>query len=213
MIGQIACIDFEGSRRSGVFEAGWILLSGGGDLLDFHTSLYQPKKRPALHELELSGISVDNLGGRADFVGEYQRFSELRQKAIFAAHQASTEHHLLLDYFPFPPSARAPEGGTLTRWGPWLDTLSLSKRLLPNARSYGLMVLIETLGLEKELASEAGQRCPEDRCRPHAALYDAIASALILRHFLTSNGHLQSLGELISWSKSSGEGEQLDIFG
>jgi DNA polymerase III epsilon subunit-like protein len=42
------------------------------------------------------------------------------------------------------------------------------------------MALIRSFQLEKDLEALACEYCPEDRRRPHAALYDALACSLLL---------------------------------
>jgi DNA polymerase III epsilon subunit-like protein len=40
--------------------------------------------------------------------------------------------------------------------------------------------LVDRFGLRQELQSVGDKHCPPDRCKPHCALFDALASALLL---------------------------------
>jgi DNA polymerase III epsilon subunit-like protein len=66
-------------------------------------------------------------------------------------------------------------------WGPWLDSRRLAEVAWPDRESYGLGALISTLDLQETLDAIAGEACPANRRRYHCALYDALASALLLR--------------------------------
>ena len=77
--------------------------------------------------------------------------------------------------------ARANECAT---WAPWIDSCALARKLAPGLPRYKLQVVVECLGLQNELDALALDKCPPSRRRYHAALYDAIASALILKKLL-----------------------------
>lgn len=85
------------------------------------------------------------------------------------AHNIGTERTIL--------RAAAP----LHRLGPWIDTLALSRRFLPGRASYALEDIIPDLGLQPAVAAIA-----PPGLAPHDALYDAIACAVLLRHFIHS---------------------------
>ena len=86
------------------------------------------------------------------------------------AHNAATERSVLSDAFPIHP------------FGPWIDTLVLSRLAWPGLPSYALEDLIPRLGLLDELTV----LCPA--WAPHDARYDAVAAALLLRHILAQPG-------------------------
>lgn len=68
------------------------------------------------------------------------------------------------------------------RFGIWIDTLRIARKVWPGCSSYALEELIITLGLK----SVVDQFCP---CREaHDALYDAVASAVLLQHLLEQPG-------------------------
>jgi len=63
-------------------------------------------------------------------------------------------------------------------FGPWVDTLTLSRKILPGRRSYALSDLAKGLFLEEA----ARQLLPDFRW--HEALSDALASLLLLRRLV-----------------------------
>jgi DNA polymerase-3 subunit epsilon len=67
-------------------------------------------------------------------------------------------------------------------FGPWVDTLQLARRFWPGVRDYSLETLIAAGGLQEELDAA----CPDRRF--HDALYDAVASLLVLRHLIHHAG-------------------------
>lgn len=70
----------------------------------------------------------------------------------------------------------------LNRLGPWIDTLKLARYIYPTLKSYALEDLIDQLGLKAKVDSI----CPD--LSPHDALYDAVACAQLLIHFLSLPG-------------------------
>jgi len=98
---------------------------------------------------------------------------EIRARCVGAplvAHNASTEQGVLRLALPLEP------------FGPWIDTLKLARAAWPGLSSHKLGDLVETFGLADELESQLPGR------EPHDALYDALASALFLRHVLRQPG-------------------------
>jgi DNA polymerase-3 subunit epsilon len=63
-------------------------------------------------------------------------------------------------------------------FGPWVDTLTLSRKILPGRASYAL----SDLAAEFALAEEASLLLPDFRW--HEALSDALASLLLLRKLI-----------------------------
>jgi DNA polymerase-3 subunit epsilon len=178
-------LDFEGSRPSGVVEYGVATLLGG-KITAAHTRLCAPAGPVAAVECALHGISVADTAGAAPFAAAQTLFAELRQSGPFAAHHAPIERALLRRAWPVPPAApdfAAPDPAAAPRvadWGPWLDTRRIYERLYPDLPSYQLTELVATFALAENLADLAGQHCPPRRRRPHCALFDALAAALLL---------------------------------
>ena len=88
---------------------------------------------------------------------------------LVVAHGAGTEKRFLRAY---------PMHG----FGPWVDTLKLARRFWPGVRDYTLETLILAGGQQDALNAA----CPGRRF--HDALYDAVASLLVLRHIILHAG-------------------------
>ena len=79
------------------------------------------------------------------------------------------------------------------RFGPWIDTLRIARKVWPGCPSYTLEDLIVMLDLKPKVdALCAGKEA-------HDALYDAVASAMLLEHLLEQPGwEGVTVGELAS---------------
>ena len=100
---------------------------------------------------------------------------------VLVAHNAGTERKILSSIAP------------LHRFGPWVDTLLLARRLLPGLPDHSLSAIVSAFGL----AGAAGTACPSRTW--HDALFDATATALLLRHLLSLPGwETLSLGALLA---------------
>jgi DNA polymerase-3 subunit epsilon len=209
----IHVLDFEGSRRSGVVEYGVATLLDG-KIIATHTRLCAPVGPVAAAESAVHGLAETDVAQAAPFANEQSRFAELRQTGPFAAHHAPVERALLRRVWPIPPaspdfsaadSAAAPR---LADWGPWLDTRRIYEHLYPKLSNYQLMDLIAAFKLNDELAVLAEQYCAARRRRPHCALYDALAAALLLTR-LTHEPQIAtaSLSWLLAQSVSPTEAE------
>jgi DNA polymerase-3 subunit epsilon len=109
-------------------------------------------------------------------------FAGLREKGPFAAHYSGAENSLLKSVWPYPRNSPdfARPGGTAAEWGPWIDSARIYPQLYPDLQSGRLEFLVAACGLQGELDALAAAHCPPGRIRYHAALYDAIAGALLL---------------------------------
>jgi DNA polymerase-3 subunit epsilon len=76
-------------------------------------------------------------------------------------------------------------------FGPWVDTLTLSRKILPGRPSYALSDLAGELSLEVE----AHAMLPDFRW--HEALSDALASLLLLRKLIELSGIADHSAELL----------------
>jgi DNA polymerase III epsilon subunit-like protein len=178
-------IDFEGNATSGILEFGVVTLQGGA-IAETHTRLCRATGRIAAEETKVHGLSADGLVTEAYFAAEWERFARLRETGPLAAHFAPVENSLLRKVWPYPrevPDFGRP-GQTATEWGPWIDTGRLYPQCFPQLGSVRLEDLVRRNGLQVELETEARRYCPPERRRYHAALYDALAGALLLLHLL-----------------------------
>jgi DNA polymerase III epsilon subunit-like protein len=174
-------IDFEGSRASGVLEYGVVTLLGGRVTAAL-TRLCAPEGRIRAEDTAVHGLREDSLLGCAPFSADWELFAGYREKGPLAAHYAGAENSLLKSVWPYPRGSPdfARPGGTLAEWGPWIDSARIYAQLYPGLESGRLESLVVACGLQAELDAQAAVHCPPGRSRYHAALYDALAGALLL---------------------------------
>ena len=178
-------IDFEGSAASGILELGVVTLLGG-EVVTTHTRLCRATGPVAADDTKVHGLSADGLASQAYFAAEWERFAGLRETGPLAAHFAPVENSLLRKVWPYPRQSPdfARPGKLANEWGPWIDTGRLYPQLFPGLGSVRLEDLVVRQGLQPELEIVSRQHCPPERRRYHAALYDALAGALLLRALL-----------------------------
>ncbi len=177
----IHVIDFEGSRQSGVVEYGVVTLHGA--MVDAtYTGLCKPTGTISDRDRMQHHLDERDFKGKRSFEEQWPLFSELRETGVLCAHNVAVEDGFLRQVWPYPKTS--PDffglGGAEASWGPWLDTLYIYRRVYPQLDSHKLEDLVELFGLRKELKARAKLYCPEGRRRYHSALYDALASALLL---------------------------------
>ena len=177
----IHVIDFEGSRKTGVLEYGVTTLLNG-EIQSTHTRLCASDGKIPDGDIRQHGIEETDLKGTQPFDLEWDLFNQFRQSGIFCAHAARVEHQFLKNTWPHPIAAPAwlEAGKTVNNWGPWIDTLELYRAIFPDSESHKLMELINTFSLNTDLEELAKKYCPQARHRPHCALFDSLASALLL---------------------------------
>jgi DNA polymerase III epsilon subunit-like protein len=186
-------IDFEGSIASGVLEYGVATLHGGC-ITAAQTRLCAPTGRIRAEDAEIHGLRADALAGSEPFSADWELFAGLREKGPLAAHYAGAEGSLLRATWPYPRNSPdfARPGARLIDWGPWVDSARIYAQLYPALGSGRLEAVVAACGLQAELDVLAAQHCPPGRRRYHAALYDALAGALLLAS-LSRNPRLASL--------------------
>ncbi len=174
-------IDFEGSRASGILEYGVATLHQGRVSATL-TRLCAPTGSVGAADTEIHGLSAEALSGLAPFSDDWEVFAGHRERGPLAAHYAGAENSLLRSVWPYPRSSPdfARPGSRVIDWGPWIDSARIYAQLYPGLESGRLESLVAACGLQGELDALARVHCPEGRIRYHAALYDAIAGALLL---------------------------------
>ena len=115
------------------------------------------------------GITTADLTGAPTMLGLWPEVKARLGGRLIVAHGAGTEKRFLRAY---------PMHG----FGPWVDTLKLARRFWPGVRDYTLETLILAGGQQDALNAA----CPGRRF--HDALYDAVASLLVLRHIILHAG-------------------------
>lgn len=174
-------IDFEGSRASGILEFGVVTLRGGA-VTETRTRKCAATGRVSAEDEAVHGLSAAAVAAEAPFAVEWDYFARLRETGPLAAHFANAENSLLKSVWAYPRQAPdfARPGRALAEWGPWIDTGRLYPQFWPQLGEGRLEELVAGCGLQAELEMLAARHCPPDRRRYHAALYDALAGALLL---------------------------------
>lgn len=181
-------IDFEGSVRSGVVEYG-VVEFRDGDIAATASRLCRPVQDLTVEDTRLHGIRQEETSDCAPFSEEWDRFREYRGRGVLVAHHASVEHGFLKRQWSFPPAS--PDylrGAKAADWGPWIDTRRLYEVVYPGLESYQLGALVDRFALQSELDSASQSYCPDKRRKAHCALYDALASTLLLQRLLNEDG-------------------------
>lgn len=166
---EFAAIDFE---SAGSFERGktdcpiqiGIACMRGSQFLPetFFRSYLQADAREICLTNAVHRISPVQLVGAPSLMSLWPAVRDRLRNRCIVAHGAGTERrHLRI--FPFHG------------FGPWIDTLKLTRILHPNLADYSLGALIVAFSLEQEMH----QLCIG--LNWHDALYDAVACLLLLR--------------------------------
>ncbi len=174
-------VDFEGSRASGILEFGVVEVQRG-KIASVRTRLCRATGRVREEDAAVHGLREDALAACAPFSDEWNYFSSLRELGPLAAHYAGVENGLLKSVWPYPSSVPdfARPGARIVDWGPWVDSARIYEQLFPQFGSGRLEALVVAGGVQAELDTLAAEHCPAERRRYHAALYDALAGALLL---------------------------------
>ena len=175
---------------SGILEYGVVSLRGG-EVVAARGRVCRATGRVRAEDVAVHGLDADATAGAEPFAEDFEAFAALRGSGPLAAHFANAENTLIKSVWPYARAARdfsREEGATTADWGPWIDT----GRLYPQARGAGsaakLGELIAAEGLQARLDALAAEICPEGRRRYHAALYDALAGALLLARLAETPG-------------------------
>lgn len=190
-------IDFEGNRTSGILEFGVVTLHGGA-IATTRTRTCAAHGRIEPEDVAVHGLDAASVAGDAPFADEWEYFARLRETGPLAAHFAAAENHLLKSVWPYARSAPdfAHAGRTTNTWGAWIDTGRLVPQFFPHLAEAKLERLVADFGLQGEIDALAATHCPASRRRYHAALYDALAGALLLLRLL---GRAEFAAATIPW--------------
>ncbi len=118
---------------------------------------------------KVHGITAADLAGAPSLLSLWPVLKDKLSDRWLVAHGAATEKRFLRA-FPFHG------------FGPWIDTLKLSRALWPDRPSFALGDLIRSLDLEDTL------RAAHPPFRWHDALSDALASLILLRRIIAEAG-------------------------
>lgn len=176
----IHVIDFEGNPASGILEYG-VVSWRDGSIVATATGRCAATGPVRSEDAALHGLRAADVAGERRFSTRFDDFARLRETGPLAAHFAGAENALIKSVWPYPRTSPdfAREGGTTLEWGPWIDTGRLYPQLYPSVASARLEDLVATFRLQPALDAVAS-RCPRGRRHFHAALYDALATTLLL---------------------------------
>jgi DNA polymerase III epsilon subunit-like protein len=174
-------VDFEGNRTSGVLEYGVATLLGG-QVVEAKTRLCGAIGRVRPEDTAVHGLRPEMVATQPPLSEDWDYFAGLRERGPLAAHYAGVEHGLLKSVWPYPRTSPdfADPGKPVTDWGPWIDSARVYAQLRPEFNSGKLEALVAAGGLQAELDALGAAHCPPERRGYHAALYDALAGALLL---------------------------------
>lgn len=200
-------VDFEGSLSSGILEFGVVTLCRAG-ITATRTRLCRPTGQIRSEDTAVHGLDQSTLNAAAPFADEFDYFAGLRTTGPLTAHFSGAENSLIKSVWPYGRAAPdfARPGANSQEWGPWIDTGALYRQFYPRLASYGLAELIAAGGLQAELEAQAMRHCPAARRHYHAALYDALACAVLLLSLAREPG-LASLTvpQLLAFSTLDGD--------
>ena len=127
---------------------------------------------------QIHGISNEDLKDAPELLSLWPELKNRLGGRHIVSHGSGTEKRYLR---PFP----------FHGFGPWVDTLTLSRKILPGRASYAL----SDLGTEFSVEQDARLLLPEFRW--HEALSDAVASLLLLKKLIEIAGIQNHSGEVL----------------
>jgi DNA polymerase-3 subunit epsilon len=172
---EFVAIDFEsaGATRGATDEPVQIAWAGmrGTDVRpdSFFASYLHTEAPIAWSAQKVHGITRDHLRGAPSLGSLWPQVRGALAGRVVVAHGAGTEKRFLR---AFP----------LHGFGPWLDTVVLARRFLPDLPDHALGTICDALDLSPEVA----RLVPDGRW--HHALFDAVASLLIVRRLVLDLG-------------------------
>lgn len=181
----VYAIDFEGSLQTGILEYGIVGFTPREGIFFTETQLCKNRTAIPTNESSCHGLCAENLELYEDFSRHLDTFLNLRQRAVFCAHNATFENRLLSNYCPIVPGAYTVPQIPTCQWGPWLDTWFLYRKYL-KTQTCTVEQLIHFCNLSEILSQLSGKFCPPDRRKFHCALFDALACALLFMNFIRS---------------------------
>ncbi len=182
-------VDFEGSAQTGVVEYGVVTLHHG-EIVSAATRLHAPRGAIPLVDTQCHGLRSKDLSGLTPFESEWDYWVSLRRSGLLVAHNANVEERFLRATWSRPTAVPSFVDATdmVAEWGPWIDSCRLARAWMPTLGDYKLGSLISLLKLGSKLDDLATVHCPVNRRHFHCALYDALASALLLRALCAVDG-------------------------
>ena len=152
----------------------------GSEMADFFRSYVHSAARITAPARAVHGIGQADLRDAPPMAALWPEFKARLGGAVVVAHGAGTEKRFLR---AFP----------LHGFGPWLDTLAVSRAVLPDLPGHSLGEVTAALGGEDEVRA----LCPA--LDWHDALFDAVACLVILRRIIGQGGlGTATVGDLLA---------------
>ena len=148
-------IDFEGTRKTGIKQASII------DIFDFEITCHQEY------------LSTD--GTFSDWLVSKSNTSKIE---FWIAHNASIERNILIEHTPY--KSNYPKNSKTLKWGPWLDSLALYKKLYSNLNNYSLKNLGKIFLESCEINQLAENMCIRTGRTFHQSMFDCIVTFLLI---------------------------------
>ena len=168
---QFSIIDFESAgelkgQADVPIQVGITTRDSRGFAVEEDLRSYIQTTRPITWQAsKVHGIKKEDLFSAPQFSELWPQISTRLKGRIIVAHNAGTEKKFL-SHFP------------LHRFGPWIDTLELSRKLFPDLKSYTLGDLIKIFKLEERLT------LAYPTLDFHDALYDSAATWALLENMI-----------------------------
>jgi DNA polymerase III epsilon subunit-like protein len=159
---NILILDFEGTVKSGIREAGFVLVKDGEV-----NHLKEISKCTHNHTIE-------------DLVVNYFRSKKLEQVDVFVSHSASIEHNLLKNIMPYRAQIFETKGKNFY-WDPWIDTVQIYKTLYPSEKKFDLKSLAKRFIDDEIIEDITIKYCIKEKRSFHHSLFDAIICYLLLK--------------------------------
>jgi DNA polymerase-3 subunit epsilon len=127
---------------------------------------------------KVHGITADMLKDAPEFTTLWPQLRTLLRGAVVLGHNPATEKRFLRTF---------PGHG----FGPWVDTLVLARKAIPDLPDHSLATICDALGISPGVSALIPDR------RWHDALYDAAASLLLFRTLVQALGmHRTTLADI-----------------
>jgi len=173
-------IDFESAGTSvgdtdtpvQIGTASWSLTdTNPQSLSDTWMSYIHTNKKITWAAQQVHGISKEQLTDAPKLMLLWPEIKKRLNENIVVAHGHGTEKRFLRAF---------PAHG----FGPWVDTLHLTRAAYPNLSDYSLSSICTSLKLTDEISNLSQQASQNKNITWHDALYDAIASIILLKHII-----------------------------
>jgi len=133
-----------------------------------HAWRFRPMNPITRHATYVHGITNADIASAAPYAEQAEDVMDKLGRIPIIGHSVSVEVNMITSVQQDWEPLRA------------YDTLRISRRLHPEQKKHKLGILGDQLGLSEEARRLTGKK-------PHSALYDAVLTALLLRHFASEN--------------------------